>query len=139
MGCIQRRALREPPKTNIWSLRLFKTSPEQEISSNWLRNNSRSRTARRGRLVIVDVKRPEHWPFCIKTLRVGIAPFGLTFDYFGAHPWKSVERLFEETEFKQMYGGPLYISSRTAPRGICFTLFTGNSLCKVERKHVVLI
>ncbi len=66
-------------------------------------------------------------------------PFGLTFDYFDAHPWKSVERLFEETEFKQMYGGPLYISSRTAPRGICFTLFTGNSVCKIERKHVVLI
>jgi hypothetical protein len=38
----------------------------------------------------------------------------LSFDYFDAHPWEAVERLFEETAFEEMYGGLLYISSGTA-------------------------
>jgi len=46
----------------------------------------------------------------IKSLRVGIATVSVDFFYFGAHHWKSVERLFEETGFEQMYGCLLYIS-----------------------------
>ena len=72
--------------------------------------------APRGRLVILDCKRPEHWPFWLLKLFVWVSrPFGLTFDYFDGHPWESVERFFEETALGEMYGGLVYISSGTAP------------------------
>ncbi len=69
-----------------------------------------------GRLVIVDGKRPKRWPLWLLKLFVWVSqPFGLTLDYFDAHPWESVERLFKETAFEEVYGGLLYISSGTAP------------------------
>ena len=69
-----------------------------------------------GQLVIVDGKRPEHWPSWLLTLFVWVSrPFGLTFDYLDAQPWESVERVFEQTALEQMYGGLLYMSSGTAP------------------------
>ena len=72
--------------------------------------------APRGRLVILDCKQPEHWPFWLLKLFVWVSrPFGLTFDYFDGHPWESVERFFEETALEEMYGGLVYISSGTAP------------------------
>lgn len=68
-----------------------------------------------GRLVIVDGKRPKRWPSWLLRLFVWVSrPFGLTFDYFDTHPWESVERLFEDTAFEEMYGGLLYISSGSA-------------------------
>lgn len=70
-----------------------------------------------GRLVIVDGKRPEHWPLWLLRLFVWVSrPFGLTFDYFNTHPWEAVERLFQDTAFEEMYGGLLYISAGTAPQ-----------------------
>lgn len=70
-----------------------------------------------GRLVIVDGKRPEHWPSWLLRLFVWVSrPFGVTFDYFDTHPWEAVDRLFQETAVEEMYGGLLYISSGTAPQ-----------------------
>lgn len=70
-----------------------------------------------GRLVIADGKRPERWPSWLLRLFVWVSrPFGLTFDYFDAHPWESVDRLFKETAFEESYGGLLYISSGSAPQ-----------------------
>ncbi|MFQ5755901.1 MAG: class I SAM-dependent methyltransferase [Acidiferrobacterales bacterium] len=69
-----------------------------------------------GRLVILDGKWPERWPFWLLKLFVWLSrPYGLTFEYFDRHPWESVEHSFEEPAMEQMYGGLLYISSGTAP------------------------
>ena len=69
-----------------------------------------------GRSVIMDVKSPERWPvWLVKLFAWSGKPFGVTFDYFENHPWKSVERHFQETSFEQMYGGAIYISSGTTP------------------------
>jgi demethylmenaquinone methyltransferase/2-methoxy-6-polyprenyl-1,4-benzoquinol methylase len=71
--------------------------------------------APRGRLVILDGKWPERWPFWLLKLFVWLSrPYGLTFEYFDRHPWESVEHSFEEPAMEQMYGGLLYISSGTA-------------------------
>ncbi len=65
-----------------------------------------------GRLVIMDGKKPDHWPLRLFKIFVWLGrPFGLTPDYFNKHPWKSVERYFQETSFEQMYRGVVYISS----------------------------
>jgi demethylmenaquinone methyltransferase/2-methoxy-6-polyprenyl-1,4-benzoquinol methylase len=69
--------------------------------------------APRGRLVILDGKWPERWPFWLLRLFVWLSrPYGLTFEYFDRHPWESVEHSFEEPAMEQMYGGLLYISPR---------------------------
>ncbi|MFQ5991904.1 MAG: class I SAM-dependent methyltransferase [Nitrospiraceae bacterium] len=69
-----------------------------------------------GRLVILDGKWPERWPFWLLKVFVWLfRPFGLTLDYFDSHPWESVARLFVETAFEEMYGGAIYVSSGTVP------------------------
>ncbi len=69
-----------------------------------------------GRLVVIDGKRPERWPLWMLKVFVWLfRPFGLTFDYFGGHPWESVSRFFVETAFEEMYGGAINVSSGTAP------------------------
>ena len=69
-----------------------------------------------GRLVILDGKRPERWPFWMLKVFVWLfRPYGLTLDYFDGHPWESVARFFVETAFEEMYWGAMYISSGTAP------------------------
>lgn len=69
-----------------------------------------------GRLVIMDGKKPEHWPSWLLKLFVRLGqPFGLSFNYLDRYSWESVERYFEETALEERYGGIIYISSGTAP------------------------
>jgi ubiquinone/menaquinone biosynthesis C-methylase UbiE len=69
-----------------------------------------------GRLVILDGKRPEHWPpWLVKFFVWLMSPFGVTLEYFDAHPWESVARYFQEPAVEEVYGGLIYISSGTAP------------------------
>lgn len=69
-----------------------------------------------GRLVILDVKRPERWPRWLFKLFFWVGrPFGVTLDYFDRYPWKAVEGRFHEVTFEEMYWGLVYLSSGTAP------------------------
>jgi len=55
-----------------------------------------------GRLVIGDGKKPERWPSWLLKLFIRLGrSFGLTLDYFSGHPWKSVERYFQETALEK--------------------------------------
>jgi len=66
-----------------------------------------------GRLVIWDLKKPEHWPqWLVKLFFMWLGdPFGVTPAYVTNHPWESVERYFEETTYEERYWGGIYIAS----------------------------
>ncbi len=65
-----------------------------------------------GRLVILDLKKPERWPSWLFNFYIWLAsPFGVTHDYFRFKPWKSIEHYFPKTTFEEMYGGLIYIAS----------------------------
>lgn len=69
-----------------------------------------------GRLVILDGKRPEHWPLWLFKSFVRLSrPFGLTLNYFDHHTWDSSRRFLEETAVEEKYAGLFYILSGTAP------------------------
>ena len=69
-----------------------------------------------GRLVIFDLKEPEHWPLWLFKLFIRLCrPFGVTLNYVRSKSWKSVEHFFQETSLEERYGGLIYISSGTAP------------------------
>ncbi len=69
-----------------------------------------------GRIVILDVKRPERWPRWLFKLFLWVGrPFGVTLDYFDRYPWNAVERTFHEVTFEETYWGLVYLSSGTVP------------------------
>ncbi len=69
-----------------------------------------------GRLVILDAKKPEAWPLWLFQLLFKIKkPLGLGIEYFDNHPWKSVERYFQQTALEERYGGWVYFSTGSNP------------------------
>lgn len=69
-----------------------------------------------GRMVILDVKRPERWPGWLLRLFVWFfGTYGLSGEYFTRRAWESMERCLEEVTFEEMYGGAVYIAAGTAP------------------------
>ncbi len=69
-----------------------------------------------GRLAILDGKSPEGMASWAFKLYVSLfKPFELSMDYFKPRPWETIERYFETTNFDEMYGGLIYISSGATP------------------------
>jgi demethylmenaquinone methyltransferase/2-methoxy-6-polyprenyl-1,4-benzoquinol methylase len=67
-----------------------------------------------GRLVILDVKRPERWPRWLFKIFLWIGrPFEVTLDYFDRYPWRAVECKFNKVTFEEMYWGLVYLSCGT--------------------------
>ena len=68
-----------------------------------------------GRIAIMDGKCPDRMPTWVFKLFVWASrPFGVTRDYFDKRTWESVERYFLGTQFEDMYGGMLFLSSGKA-------------------------
>lgn len=64
-----------------------------------------------GRLVVLDLKRPERWPLWIVKLGVAITkPFGVSLDIAERRPWDAMARYFQDVEVTQLYGGFAYIA-----------------------------
>jgi ubiquinone/menaquinone biosynthesis C-methylase UbiE len=63
------------------------------------------------RLVIVDYKMPSGPTMIFAPIVVFFAKsFGVKIEYMERHPWESVEKYFEKTNFTESYGGFLYMS-----------------------------
>jgi ubiquinone/menaquinone biosynthesis C-methylase UbiE len=70
------------------------------------------------RLVILDFKKPEHWPDWLIRLFVAITrPFGVSLDLAQRHPWESVDRYMKMIQFHELYFGALYLCVGEAPVG----------------------
>ena len=66
----------------------------------------------KGRVVIVDGKRPQDWPPFLFKLFVKISsPYGLTESYFDNDTPDLVSRIFHNVAFEEMYGGLLYMTA----------------------------
>ena len=64
----------------------------------------------RGRLVIMDGKRPDRLPSWVFHLIVWASrPFGVTGDYFDKRTWESVQRYFRDTAVEHLYGGMILL------------------------------
>lgn len=62
------------------------------------------------RFVILDFKRPDHWPMWLVKFFVLISrPFGVSLDLAERHPWESIRRYLPLVEFKELYFGGLYL------------------------------
>ena len=70
-----------------------------------------------GRLAVGGFRRPPSWPrWAIALGRVAVALFGVTRDYEGIAPWRSVGEHMDEVAFETAAGGALYlIVARTRP------------------------
>ena len=63
-----------------------------------------------GRLVILEMKRPEAWPEWL--IRIGAwlnRPFGVSRDYAERTPWESMSRHLSEIRYEEFYAGALYL------------------------------
>ncbi len=64
-----------------------------------------------GRLAILDLREPEHWPKPLLQFAAWLnKPYGVSLDLAERHPWESVRRHLREIEFRQLYLGGMYIS-----------------------------
>ncbi len=62
------------------------------------------------RFVILDFKKPEHWPNWLIRLFVSIThPFGVSLDLAQRHPWESVERYMTVVQSQEFYFGAVYL------------------------------
>lgn len=63
-----------------------------------------------GRLVLLGLKVPEHWPKWLLRLAVWLnKPFGASLDYASIRPWESVQRHFGESGYREFYFGAAYV------------------------------
>jgi len=63
-----------------------------------------------GRFVILDFKRPGHWPSWLIQFFVTITrPFGVSLDLTERHPWESLARYARLVEFRELYFGGVYL------------------------------
>ncbi len=70
-----------------------------------------------GRLAILDIKSPEHWPDWMARLTAWInRPFGVSVEGTRRQPWRSVKRYLTQIYFREYYFGYLYLSVGEAPR-----------------------
>ncbi len=81
--------------------------------------------APRGRLAVLDFKRPSGAPAWL--VRLGVVlnrPFGVTLDLAERHPWESIARHFEIATLSELAGGFVYLcvgqSFRPASRSLVF-------------------
>lgn len=72
------------------------------------------------RLVILDFKLPSNWLSHLEPLLIFLTrPFGVTKDLAGRHPWESVNYYMGNMNFKEYYGGIVYISVGEKREGSC--------------------
>jgi ubiquinone/menaquinone biosynthesis C-methylase UbiE len=65
-----------------------------------------------GRWVILDFRRPERWPdWLVQSFVFLLAPFGVTVDLAARHPWEALTRYLDQTSFRELYGGGVYIAA----------------------------
>ncbi len=65
-----------------------------------------------GRLVILDLKKPEAWPLWVAKLGVVITkPFGVSLDISDRKPWEVMKRYFRNVTVTDLYGGFVYIAT----------------------------
>lgn len=63
-----------------------------------------------GRIVILDLKQPEHLPLWLTKIGVLLTkPFGVSLDLAARQPWNSVHRYFESVTMRQLYFGFVYL------------------------------
>ena len=66
---------------------------------------------RGGRLAILDIKTPKHWPIWMARLTAWInRPFGVTFETTNRRPWESIQKHLQEVCFREYFFGYLYLS-----------------------------
>lgn len=69
-----------------------------------------------GRMVVLDLKRPEGWPEWLVRLGVWLTrPFGVTLEMAERHPWESMARHLTGARMQELYGGFAYLSVGEAP------------------------
>jgi ubiquinone/menaquinone biosynthesis C-methylase UbiE len=65
-----------------------------------------------GRWVILDFRRPERWPdWLVRSFVFLLAPFGVTLDLAERHPWETLNKYLNQTSFRELYGGGVYIAA----------------------------
>jgi ubiquinone/menaquinone biosynthesis C-methylase UbiE len=64
-----------------------------------------------GRLVLLDLKKPQQWPLWLVKFGVAISrPFGVTLDIADRRPWEAMEPFFRKVTVIELYGGFVYIA-----------------------------
>ena len=64
-----------------------------------------------GRLAVMDLKRPEHWPEWLVRFAAWLnRPFGVSIELAERHPWESIQRYLTLVLFKEYYAGALYLA-----------------------------
>jgi ubiquinone/menaquinone biosynthesis C-methylase UbiE len=64
-----------------------------------------------GKLVILDLKKPDKWPLWLVKCAVLITrPFGVSLDLADRKLWKVMEKYFANVEMQEIYGGFVYIA-----------------------------
>lgn len=65
-----------------------------------------------GRMVIVDLRKPDRWPLWIVKLMVWITrPFGTSLDIAERKPWLAMENNFGNTRHLKKFGGFVFITT----------------------------
>lgn len=65
-----------------------------------------------GRLVILDLKKPERWPEWLLQVAVTLTrPFGVTLDLAERQPWLAMEKHFSHVTYEDLYGGFAFLAT----------------------------
>jgi ubiquinone/menaquinone biosynthesis C-methylase UbiE len=65
----------------------------------------------RGKMVVVDLKKPDQWPLWLVKLGVLITkPFGVTLDLSERKPWEAMSKHFAKVTVRELYRGFAYIA-----------------------------
>ena len=74
------------------------------------------RLASGGRLAVFDMKEPHGWPHWLVRFAAWLnRPFGVGLELADRHPWESIRRHLVEVQFREYYGGALYLSVGERP------------------------
>ena len=67
-----------------------------------------------GRMVIVDLRKPDRWPMWVVKFMVWLTrPFGTSLDIAERKPWQAVEDRLADAKLTKLFGGFVFISSGT--------------------------
>lgn len=65
-----------------------------------------------GRLAVMDMKRPDHWPEWLVRFAAWLnKPYGVSIELQDRHPWESIDRYLTTVLFKEYYAGALYLAA----------------------------
>ena len=65
-----------------------------------------------GRLAVLDMKRPDHWPEWLVRFAAWLnKPYGVSIELESRHPWESIDRYLTTVLFKEYYAGVLYLAA----------------------------